>query len=136
MPKLVRIKPYDPRRGQVLRRYTLSRFNGIRLEEGRGWYQVDDDVAAYLATIRNVDGDELSPLAFEVCTPEEAEAIAERETHRKLNEDRAAPSAPIIPGVRDATMAAAMASKLPDPDEPRKAQARVGQRPQKAAPGT
>ena len=38
---LVRLKPYDPRRGFVLRRYT---YRGIKFHEERGWYRVDKDV--------------------------------------------------------------------------------------------
>ena len=45
---LVRLKPYDPRRGHVLRRYTYA---GIKFHEERGWYRVSKDVAAYLKTV-------------------------------------------------------------------------------------
>ena len=42
---LVRLKPYDPRRGHVLRRYTYA---GIKFQEERGWYRVERPVAEYL----------------------------------------------------------------------------------------
>ena len=38
----VRLKPYDPRRGYVLRRYT---YRGIKFQEERGWFRVPKDVA-------------------------------------------------------------------------------------------
>jgi hypothetical protein len=69
---LVRLKPYDARRGQVLRRYT---YRGIKLHEERGWYRVGKDVADYLRDVRQVAGDKHAPLAFDVCTEAEAQAL-------------------------------------------------------------
>ena len=46
---LVRLKPYDPRRGHVLRRYTYA---GIKFQEERGWYRVERPVAEYLRAVR------------------------------------------------------------------------------------
>ena len=46
---LVRLKPYDPRRGFVLRRYT---YRGIKFHEERGWYRVDKAVAHELVGFR------------------------------------------------------------------------------------
>ncbi len=65
---LVRLKPYDPRRGFVLRRYT---YRGIKFHEERGWYRVDKDVGEYLRSVRQVPGDEHAPLAFDVKFAEE-----------------------------------------------------------------
>ncbi|MBL9025658.1 MAG: hypothetical protein JNL21_25920, partial [Myxococcales bacterium] len=48
---LVRLKPYDPRRGHVLRRYTYA---GIKFQEERGWYRVERPVAEYLRAVREV----------------------------------------------------------------------------------
>ena len=73
---LVRLKPYDPRRGHVLRRYT---YRGIKLHEERGWYRVEKPVANYLRAVRQVASDEHSPLAFDVCTDDEARALDARE---------------------------------------------------------
>ena len=42
---LVRLKPFDPRRGFVLRRFT---FAGIRFQSERGWYRVEKPVAERL----------------------------------------------------------------------------------------
>ena len=73
---LVRLKPFDPRRGHVLRRFTYA---GIKFHEERGWYRVDKAVADYLRTVREVPGSELSPPAFDVCTEDEAKALDTRE---------------------------------------------------------
>jgi len=78
--KLVRIKPYNPRRGYVLRRYSAA-FGGKRyvFEVDAGWYEVPTEVADYLATLNSRIEEPDSPLAFDVKTREEAEAIDERE---------------------------------------------------------
>ena len=73
---LVRLKPHDPRRGYVLRRYT---YRGIKFHEERGWYRVEKSVADYLRQIRQVAGDEHSPPAFDVCTDDEAKAVDVRD---------------------------------------------------------
>lgn len=72
---LVRMKSYDPRRGQVLRRYT---YRGIRFQEERGWYRVEKEVGEYLRTVRQNPGPH-SSLAFDVCTEEEARTLDARE---------------------------------------------------------
>jgi hypothetical protein len=73
---LVRLKPYDPRRGHVLRRFTYA---GVKIHEERGWHRVTKQVADYLSGVRQVANDEYSPLAFDVCTDEEAKALDTRE---------------------------------------------------------
>ena len=73
---LVRLKPYDPRRGHRLRRFT---YRGIKFQEERGWYRVDKPVADYLRKVRQVASDEHAPLAFDVCTADEARALDARE---------------------------------------------------------
>jgi len=73
---LVRLKPYDPRRGAVVRRYT---YRGIKFQDINGWYRVTKDVADYLRTVRQVAGDDHSPPAFDICTPDEAQTIDSRE---------------------------------------------------------
>jgi hypothetical protein len=75
---LVRLKPHDPRRGNVLRRFTYA---GIKFHEERGWYRVAKHVAEHLRTVRQVGGDEYTPLAFDVCTDDEAKALDAREDH-------------------------------------------------------
>jgi hypothetical protein len=73
---LVRLKSFDPRRGHIVRRFTYA---GIKFHEERGWYRVDKNVAEYLRAVREVAGDEVSQLAFDVCTEEEAKALDTRE---------------------------------------------------------
>lgn len=96
--KLVRLKPYDPKRGHVIRRYTVY---SIRFEERRGWYRVEDEVAEYLKTVHQIYGDEYSPNAFDVCTEEEANQIDVEE--KKKAEERARAGEPNIVRPRDAT---------------------------------
>jgi hypothetical protein len=73
---LVRLKPHDPRRGCVLRRYT---YRGIKFHDERGWYRVEKPVADYLRAVGQVAQDEHSPLAFDVCSEAEARAIDEKD---------------------------------------------------------
>ncbi|MCG8419635.1 MAG: hypothetical protein MJE77_17015 [Proteobacteria bacterium] len=82
---LVRLKPYDPRRGYVIRRYT---YRGIKFQQERGWYRVQKDVADYLRGVRQIAQDEHSPAAFDVHSPEEAKVLDERE--KEQNETRQA----------------------------------------------
>lgn len=102
MPKLVRLKPYDPKKGHVLQRYTAF---SIRFEEHRGWYKIADEIAAYLATVHQTPGDEDSPLAFDVCTEDEAQRI--ESTEKKKVEERARAAEPHVTDIaaRDLTTA-------------------------------
>lgn len=74
---LVRIKPRDPHRGHVLRRFV---YRGIRFETGKGWYQVSQEVGEYLRSVHQRAHDPHSPLAFDVCTAAEAKKLDEQET--------------------------------------------------------
>jgi hypothetical protein len=76
---LVRLKPttpHDPKKGLLLKQYT---YQGIRFQAGRGWYKVNGQVAAYLESVHSVPGDNDTPLAFDVCTPDEARAMDEKD---------------------------------------------------------
>ena len=73
---LARLKPRDPHRGHVLRRFV---YRGIRFEEGKGWYQVSPEVGEYLRGVRQRAFDPHSPPAFDVCTDGEAKALDARE---------------------------------------------------------
>lgn len=75
---LVRLKPFNKKKGHVLRRYT---YRGIRFQGARGWYRVTRDVADYLVRVFQVPGDEDSPQAFDVCTESEAKRIDKLEAH-------------------------------------------------------
>ena len=73
---LVRLKPFNRKRGHVLRCYT---YRGIRFLERRGWTRVRKDIADYVQAVHQIPGDEDSPLAFDVCSETEAKAIDKRE---------------------------------------------------------
>lgn len=96
---LVRLKPYDPRRGHVLRRYTYA---GIKFQEERGWYRVEKPVADYLRGVHEVSTDSYSPLAFDVCTEAEAKALEAGESEavkvkRSATDDlKVAPARPAV----------------------------------------
>ena len=98
MAKLVRLKPYDPKRDHVIQRYTAF---STRFDEQCGWYKVSDEMAAYLATVHQTPGDEDSPLAFDVCTQEEAQQLEIAE--KKKAEERARASEPNVAQPHDVT---------------------------------
>lgn len=80
----VRLKAYNPRRGYKLRSFMAF---GLKFEEARSWYKVPEvivrrnedtrekeqiNVIEYLSAVREDNNDTESPLAFEICTKEEA----------------------------------------------------------------
>lgn len=79
---LVRLKPYNPKRGHVMRKYTHGP-TGKRFEENCGWYKVDAGLANYLLTVRQIATDPDSADAFDVCTEAEAKRVDEREKKAK-----------------------------------------------------
>lgn len=91
---LVRLKPYDHRRGHVLRRYTYA---GIKFQVERGWSRVEKAVGDYLRSVRQLPGDEYSPLAFDVCTEEEAKAIDAAESDASKLKRSAADELKVVP---------------------------------------
>ena len=93
MPLLVRLKPYNPKAGHVLRTYVVQ---GIKFLHDRGWYEVPDALAAYLKTVPQQDTEPNSPFAFDVCTPAEAKAIDEREARAKRAGDQAKATEPNV----------------------------------------
>ncbi|GAB4206516.1 MAG: hypothetical protein OHK0013_23290 [Sandaracinaceae bacterium] len=109
---LVRLKPYDPRRGHVLRRYTYA---GIKFQEERGWYRVEKAVAEYLRTVREVPSDRYSPLAFDVCTEAEAKTLEASETESSKVRRSATDDLKVVPA-RPA--AAVTTDDLPKPSTP------------------
>jgi hypothetical protein len=98
---LVRLKPYDPRRGHVLRRYTYA---GIKFQEERGWYRVEKVVAEYLRNVREVPSDRYSPLAFDVCTEAEAKALEAAETEASKVKRSATDNLKVVPARPAAAM--------------------------------
>jgi len=116
--KLVRLKPYNPKRGCVIRRYTVY---GFRFEETRGWYEVSGTVAAYLETIHQIPTDENSPKAFDVCSPKEAQVVENAE--RKATDEKARASEPnlaasprVMSGSGDLTTADLRHEPEPEPE--------------------
>ncbi len=89
--KLVRLKPFNAKRGHHMRKYTHGPTRRT-FEVDRGWYKVDDDMADYLATVRQTSSDPDSPDAFDVCTEEEAIKIDARERVEKDRRDAANPN--------------------------------------------
>lgn len=74
MPELLaRIKPNARKPGQK-RQYTVF---GIRFQEERGWYKVDERTATYLRDVKidDTDPDPDAPRLFEVKTRAEAEEV-------------------------------------------------------------
>ena len=108
---LVRLKPHDPRRGHVLRRYT---YRGIKFQEERGWYRVEADVADYLRAVRQKAHDPHAPLAFDVCTPEEAEALDAKEKEAAVTRKSAADAIKLSPA-----RGAVTTDDLPDAAKPK-----------------
>ncbi len=96
MSKLVRLKPHDPKRGHVIQRYTAF---STQFEEKKGWYRVSDEIAAYLGTVHQVPNDEDTPLAFDVCTEEEAKRLEAAE--QKKAEERARAAEPNVAAPHD-----------------------------------
>jgi len=81
----VRLRPYNPAIGNVKRAHgaPFKDANGQAITYQAGvWYDLDDDeeeAIAYLRGIRQVSRDPGSPLAFDVCTEEEAEKLQAEE---------------------------------------------------------
>jgi len=98
MAKLIRLKPFDAKKGHLVRRFTAF---STTFEEHKGWYRVSDEVAAYLATVHQEPNDEDSPWAFDVCTKDEAEKIDLAE--KKKAEERARAVEPNVATARDIT---------------------------------
>lgn len=80
----VRIRPYDKRRGQLVRRYI---YGGFRFEADHGWYEVDDAIADYLKTVLTFPEDPDSKPVFDVSDQAGAEKLA-REEYEAANPER------------------------------------------------
>jgi len=72
----VRLKSHLPRAGHVLRQFA---FRGVIFKAGAGWAKVAENVAEHLRTVRQQERDPYSPLAFDVCTEEEARRLDDKE---------------------------------------------------------
>jgi len=69
---LVRLTAYNPRRGQMLRRYV---YDGVKFQVECGWYRVSKEMAEYLKNVRQEHDDPHSPPAFDVCTEQDAKEL-------------------------------------------------------------
>ena len=125
MAKLIRLKPFDPKKGHIIRRYTVS---GTTFEERKGWYRVSDHAAAYLATVHQIADDEDSPMAFDVCTQDDAKRIDAAE--RRKAEERARAAEPNVAMARDVTALAGdlTTADLRDPGRRSRASVTTGRR--------
>lgn len=113
---LVRLKPFEPRRGFVLKRFT---FAGIKFHDERGWYRVERPVAEYLRTVRTMADDAHSPLAFDVCSESEARAMEATEADSAKGKRSALDDIKVAPARAVATGAGAVTTAdLPRPSAP------------------
>lgn len=88
---LVRLKPHNPRRGFVMKTY-VDGLSGAVFKEERGWYEVPTALAEKLREITSRPENPESPLAFDVCTRDEAVALERR--IRRAAQERASASDP------------------------------------------
>jgi len=125
MAKLIRLKPFDAKKGHLVRRYTAF---STTFEEHKGWYRVSDEVASYLATVHQDPNDEDSPWAFDICTKEEAERIDLAE--KKKAEERARAAEPNVATARDITQIGGdlVTADLREPDRRSRSTTAAGRR--------
>jgi hypothetical protein len=88
--KMVRLKPLDPPNGCIKGRYTTV--EGLRFIAGL-WLETTVEVATTVVAVREIDGNEKSPLAFDVMS------IADYRV-KVLAEHATATGAPPVPGAR------------------------------------
>lgn len=93
---LVRLKPYNPRRGHTKRTYVYK--NQTFLADA-GWYRVLADDAEFLRNVRQNHRDPDSDDAFDVCTDEEAIRLEKREKEKEIQ--RASATNPNVSNARD-----------------------------------
>jgi hypothetical protein len=91
MAMLARIKPYNPKRGHLVRRYMVK---GIRFDVNRGWYKVDEALADYLKTVTQNPNDPDTPPVFDVLTEAAARELEEAEEAAR----KPAPASAPLPG--------------------------------------
>jgi hypothetical protein len=125
MAKLIRLRPFDAKKGHIIRRYTVA---GTTFEERKGWYRVSDHMASYLATVHQVADDEDSPMAFDVYTQDDAKRIDAAE--KKKAEERARAAEPNVATARDVTAIAGdlTTADLRDPGRRSRAATATGRR--------
>jgi hypothetical protein len=70
MSKLIRLYPRDPKRGWYIQTY-LDPGLGVKILGTRGWYQVEDDIAAKLKDVKQKAYDPRSGPAFMIANSKE-----------------------------------------------------------------
>lgn len=85
MSKVIRLKPFNPRKGLKLRTYT---YKGTAYKSEAGWYEVPDTIAAYLSTVHQEENNPESPPAFDVCATR-ADAMALETAEKRAEAMRA-----------------------------------------------
>jgi hypothetical protein len=83
MALLVRLKPYNERKGHKTRTYMID---GARFFEERGWYEVSDSFGEKLRALKqdHYETDPDAPKLFDVCSPGQATALEEAETAAEI----------------------------------------------------
>lgn len=88
----IRIKPFNPRRGHMLRRFC---FKGKVFHVGR-WYKVSESFAQQVSEIHQKANDEDSPYAFDVATEQQARAIESKERAKEESERKKIDRAEVV----------------------------------------
>lgn len=112
---LARLHPYDPAvKPPMMQDYTAAPWK-IKFKNGV-WYEVPEAAAGYLRTVRQAYDDPNSPLAFDVCTEVEAEAIMLHEEAASLGivHDSKGQPPPLMPDLEEEAPA-----KSPELNQPR-----------------
>lgn len=76
-----RIKPYNPKRGFKIRRYSVF---GVLFKVERGWYRIENDMAPYLRTVRQDNSDPDSKPAFDVGNEADVKRITDLERRKRI----------------------------------------------------
>jgi hypothetical protein len=90
MPKLVRVKPYAPKKGHLVRRIV---YRSRLFRADRGWYEVDDAFAKELATLKQPDSSQyhgVNQPVFDVTDLSGAEELDKQDVQQL----KATPAAP------------------------------------------
>ena len=95
---LVRIKPYNPKKGHLRKCHIEQRF-GMRFKEGAGWYEVPAHVARELRKVLHDANDPESAEVFDVVTKAVAHEIRQHE-EMKIEKLKASPESAIKLRVR------------------------------------
>lgn len=122
MTMLARVKPYNKRRGHLVR---ILNFKGIKFDATKGWYRVDDATAAAISSIHQDQNDIESPLVFDVMTEGDARNLEKAEA--KKVEERAKATDPIDAALDKATTTTEALPKA-EPEKP----ARRARRPRRS----